>query len=194
MLAETADPEAFSAVLASNPELAIVQDADRLDAIGAIGIGRAFTYGGAQGSEGGMAGTIDHFGTKLVNLEARMKTAEGKRLAFVRSQRLKIFGRWWQEEMGLARSEAGNMAWVQEAPSWVENAVVRECIPGNTPTPAAGVSVSGPYSSPYTGPGASIDRPNLVEADPESPGQEEEELSPDHQLQQTPSGGSSASP
>ena len=87
------------------PELAIVQDADRLDAIGAVGIGRCFTFLGAQGKKfavGGkweMENSIEHFGEKLEKLEGMMKTETGRKMARVRTERLKIFRGWWEEEM-----------------------------------------------------------------------------------------------
>lgn len=80
-------------------ELDIVQDADRLDAIGAIGIARAFSYGGHKGREffnpeippmyemtveeykKSTAPTINHFYEKLIVLKERMNTNKGRELA-----------------------------------------------------------------------------------------------------------------
>jgi HD superfamily phosphodiesterase len=90
------------------PELAIVQDADRLDAIGAIGIGRTFTFLGAQGKkfakegEWEMGNCIEHFVEKLERLEGMMKTETGRGMARVRTERLGVFRGWWEEEMGVA--------------------------------------------------------------------------------------------
>ncbi|KAK2782891.1 hypothetical protein FQN52_000531 [Onygenales sp. PD_12] len=88
------------------PELGVVQDADRLDAIGSVGIGRTFTYGGAVGNRGkgrSMQETIEHFTDKLERLEGLMKTAEGRRLAGERTRRLKVFREWWEEETRVAQ-------------------------------------------------------------------------------------------
>lgn len=63
----------------------IVQDADRLDALGAIGIARAFAYGGVHGREmyreGSKNDTVSHFYDKLLRLKDLMNTRQGRRMA-----------------------------------------------------------------------------------------------------------------
>ena len=67
----------------------IVQDADRLDAIGAIGIARTFAYGGAHGRS--IMDSIKHFDDKLLLLKNEMNTEEGKRIAKTRHDYIKAF-------------------------------------------------------------------------------------------------------
>lgn len=60
----------------------IVQDADRLDAIGAVGIARTFAYGGKNGRS--IETSLQHFYDKLLLLKDEMNTEEAKRLAEIR--------------------------------------------------------------------------------------------------------------
>jgi len=82
-----------------SPELDVIQDADRLDALGAIGIARAFNYGGHKGRaiynpeikpdlnmskeqyKNSNAPTLNHFYEKLLLLKDRMNTDTGKKMA-----------------------------------------------------------------------------------------------------------------
>lgn len=63
----------------TNIEGKIVEDADRLDAIGATGIGRAFTFGGSRDES--HAKTIEHFHIKLLKLQNLTNTQAGREIA-----------------------------------------------------------------------------------------------------------------
>ena len=89
----------FDNITFKSLELDVVTDADRLDAIGAIGIARTFNYGGYKGSEiynpdikpnrnitkqqykNSNAPTINHFYEKLLKLKNMMKTKTGIKIA-----------------------------------------------------------------------------------------------------------------
>ncbi|OAL38609.1 hypothetical protein AYO20_02259 [Fonsecaea nubica] len=96
---EIKNPQNVKNLIDIIPELAIVQDADRLDAIGAIGIARCFTFGGAKGARS-LQDSIQHFEDKLLKLEGMMKTETGKAMAKERSDRIREFMEWWKDEVG----------------------------------------------------------------------------------------------
>lgn len=98
---ELKDPGKVQRVLAEHPELAVVQDADRLDAIGAVGVGRCFAYSAAAG-RGGLEGAVVHFGEKLERLEEMMKTGAGRGIAAERTRRVREFRGWWDEEVAFS--------------------------------------------------------------------------------------------
>ncbi len=104
---------------ADNIELAIVQDADRLDALGAVGIARAFNYGGFKNRpiydpevpprpnlsleeyRKSAAPTLNHFYEKLLLLKDRMNTDTGRRMAEARHQFMEQYLTQFYEEAGL---------------------------------------------------------------------------------------------
>ncbi|MBR7122468.1 MAG: HD domain-containing protein [Oscillospiraceae bacterium] len=78
-------------------EIRIVQDADRIDAMGAVGIARTFAYGGAKGRP--LSDSLAHFDEKLLRLYDLLSTEEGKRLAKPRHDFLQAFYRQFYEEI-----------------------------------------------------------------------------------------------
>jgi len=102
-------------------EGAIMRDADRLDAIGAIGIARAFAFGGSRGrklydldetvrSEMSEAdyrsketATVTHFHEKLLLLKELMVTTEGKRLAGERHLFMMSYLQQLEKELGIEK-------------------------------------------------------------------------------------------
>jgi uncharacterized protein len=92
----------------------ILQDADRLDALGAIGIARTFSVGGSENRKLYNANdpfyrttrdlddkqwTLDHFQTKLLKLENSMHTKTGKKMAQERTRFMLLFIRQLQKEI-----------------------------------------------------------------------------------------------
>lgn len=93
-----------------------VRDADRLDALGAIGVGRTFAYGGKVGRpmwdperepevhqdeaayRNATGSSIDHFHEKLLHLRKRISTSAGKRIAKERHAFIETFLREFTDE------------------------------------------------------------------------------------------------
>tara|TARA_B110000003_G_scaffold152808_3_gene153565 strand:- start:38235 stop:38891 length:657 start_codon:yes stop_codon:yes gene_type:complete len=100
----------------TSPELDVIQDADRLDAIGAIGIARCFNYGGYKNRslydpnikpnlmmtkeeyKNSNAPTINHFYEKLLLLKDKMNTETGKILAKERHLFMEKYLRYFFDE------------------------------------------------------------------------------------------------
>ncbi|ECJ9750842.1 HD domain-containing protein [Listeria monocytogenes] len=81
---------------ASTIEEKIVQDADRLDAIGAIGIARTFTYGGAHNREIANQNrpentTLQHFYDKLLLIQEQLKTTTAQEIAVEKQKIMQDF-------------------------------------------------------------------------------------------------------
>ncbi|WP_342525628.1 HD domain-containing protein [Chryseomicrobium sp. FSL W7-1435] len=100
---------------AESLEAQIVQDADRLDALGAVGIARTFAFGGAngrslyqssevealwQGKEVPNGASITHFYEKLLLLKDKMNTEEAKNLAQQRHEFMLLFLQQLYDEIG----------------------------------------------------------------------------------------------
>jgi uncharacterized protein len=105
-IAHAIQSHSFSAgIPAESLEACVLQDADRLDALGAVGLARCLMLGGAldrplyvpgdpfcaRREPDDLAATVDHFYTKLLHLSDRFKTASGRAEAVRRTAVLERF-------------------------------------------------------------------------------------------------------
>lgn len=88
-----------------DPVLLIIQDADKLDAMGAIGIARAFNYGGFRNNliyspvkEENKNSTINHFYEKLLLLKSMLHTETARVIAHERHEIMEVFLRQFYKE------------------------------------------------------------------------------------------------
>lgn len=115
LIAEAVGTHSFSGgARPASPEGAVLQDADRLEAIGAIGLARVFATGGAMGiglwhpqdpwarerELDDKAWSLDHFEKKLLKLAAAMNTPGGRSRAARREKVLRDFLNSLKEEIG----------------------------------------------------------------------------------------------
>lgn len=106
-------------LIPSTIEAKILQDADRLDALGAIGIARTFSIGGSENRSfynpkdpfhelqrelSGQDWTLDHFYKKLLKLKNSMHTATARKLAQERTLFMRIFLEQMQKEVFMTLS------------------------------------------------------------------------------------------
>jgi uncharacterized protein len=114
-VAHAIEAHSFSAGIAPRtPEARVVQDADRIEAVGAIGLARCLMLSGAMGrplyapedpfcdrrEPDDRAAAVDHLYTKLLKLEATMQTASGRSEARTRTEYLRGFLVQLRSELG----------------------------------------------------------------------------------------------
>ncbi len=117
------EAHSFSAGLVPRTiEAQVVQDADRLDALGAIGIARCLMLGGAHGSllydpaepfpihrtPDDRVSAIDHFFTKLLRLASTMQTSAGRAEAEARTAFMRQFLAQLGHEIGARQADIGH--------------------------------------------------------------------------------------